>query len=86
MHVSPGALTVSLTQCLIELRHLWMVPACGLGLVTTGGQKDESQIREADDEKKELRTFGGSQVNLDREIPNKKHKSYKKNGEDVYFA
>lgn len=49
-----------------------MVPACGLGLVTMGGQKDESQIREADDGKKELRMFGGgSQVNLDREIPNK---------------
>lgn len=68
-HDSRGALTVSLTQCLVQLRHLWMVPACGLGLMTTGGQKDESQIREADDGKKAIRTFGGSQVDLGQGDP-----------------
>lgn len=56
-HISRGALTISLTQCLVELCHLWMVPACGLGLMATGGQKDESEMGEADDRKKEIRMF-----------------------------
>lgn len=51
------AVTVSLTQCLVELCHLWMIPACGLGLMAAGGQQEERGYGEADDEKKEIRTF-----------------------------
>lgn len=39
-----GALIVSsLTQCLVQLCHLWMVPACRLGLMATGGWKEEKR-------------------------------------------
>lgn len=47
VHISQGALIVSsLTQRLVQLCHLWMVPACRLGLMATGGQENERKRTE----------------------------------------
>lgn len=56
--ISQGALIVSsLTQRLVELCHLWMVPACRLGLMAAGGQERDTGTREAEDGNQELGTF-----------------------------
>lgn len=33
----------SLTQCLIQFCHLWMVPACSLGLMAVRRQENETK-------------------------------------------
>lgn len=46
-HISQRALIVSsLTQCLVQLCHFWMVPACSLGLMAGRRQKNETKTWE----------------------------------------
>lgn len=60
-HDSEGALTVSLlTQSLVQFCHLWMVPACCLGLMAGRRQKNETKAEEFHKVAEEWRcTFSG---------------------------